>query len=339
MFIKNIRNAVESIGRSIDKPIFIKEYRDQSGLINELDQIKMRTNDNEVIKSIEIDQLLIKQGDIGEKAICYEIEKSMIPMLCLHDLCITYEGQTAQIDFVLITNKFISVLESKKLSGDITINSEGQFTRSFKNAQGKIYKKEAIYSPITQNERHIALIHKFLLDKRLIKYAPVISFVVLANPKSIINSRYAKKAIKEKIVRGDQLVSRLKGELKKKSDIKLSVVSMENIAQALLNVHKEKEQKFVSKYEKYVGDTEIKNEAENFDVSNQNLYETLLKEYRLNKSREMKIKAYMIYNNDQMKILIDAMPKEIDDLIHLKGFGPKKIELFGKDIINILNSN
>jgi hypothetical protein len=251
---------------------------------------------------------------------------------------LTYDGQTAQMDFVLITNKYIAVLESKRLSGDITVNSDGQFTRSFKNSNGKIYKKEAIYSPITQNERHISLLHKFLVDRKLIKYAPVISFVVLGNPKSIVDLKYAKKAIKEKIVRGDQLVERLKKELNKKSDINLSVVAMEKIAEALLDAHTVKEQSFIKKYQDLIDQgtsSDVSNDEENLLVD----YFALLKSYRLKKSRELNYKAYMVFNNEQMDNLIKQRPTTQDELLSIKGFGPKKVELFGEDILNIFNEN
>lgn len=336
MIINNIKNAFKSIGKSIDKPIFIKAYSDQSFLIERLESMKASITDEDILKSLELDQLLIKQGDIGEKAICYELENSLLPMYCLHDLCLNYDGQTAQMDFVLITSKFIAVLESKKLSGDITINKEGQFTRHFKSQYGKVYKKEAIYSPITQNERHVLLIKKFLTDKKLIKYMPVLSFVVLANPKSIIDMKYAKKEVRDKILRGDQLVARLRQELAKKSDVDMSILSMEEIAKTLLSEHKEKEHYLISKYEESLPTKgELLPTREEICVD----YRGLLKSYRLEKSKELNIKAYMIYSNEQLELLLEEKPLSIEMLLKVKGFGPKKAELFGEDIISIFKNN
>lgn len=325
MFIKNLKNTIASIGRSIDKPVFIKEYRDQSHVIDTLDQMKSKFEDEDLIKSIELDQLLIKLGDVGEKNICFELENSMLPILCLHNVCLEYDGQRVQMDFVLITHKYIAVLESKKLSGDITVNADGQFTRSFKSKSGKVYKKEAIYSPITQNERHVTLLRKFLMDKNLIKHMPVISFVVLADPKSILNTRYAKKAVRNKILRCDQLIERLKFELDKKSEINMPITSMEEIAEILRDTHFEKEQAFISKYEALLEDEPVEEKD----------YYELLKSYRLKKSKELNYKAYMVFNNEQMQALIDAKPTSNEEILNIKGFGPKKVEVFGEEIIDI----
>jgi hypothetical protein len=51
----------------------------------------------------------------------FELKNSFIPMLCLHDIRLEYNDYIAQFDFILITCKFIYVLETKKLNGDIEI--------------------------------------------------------------------------------------------------------------------------------------------------------------------------------------------------------------------------
>ena len=48
-------------------------------------------------------------------------------MLCFHDIRLEYNDYVAQFDFIVITTKFIYVLETKKLSGDIEVNSDGRF--------------------------------------------------------------------------------------------------------------------------------------------------------------------------------------------------------------------
>ena len=56
----------------------------------------------------------------------------------------------AQLNFVVISNKFICILETKRLSGNISIDQDGNFVRTMKNKNGRDYK-EGIYSPVTQN--------------------------------------------------------------------------------------------------------------------------------------------------------------------------------------------
>lgn len=61
-----------------------------------------------------------------------------------------------------------------------------------------------------------------------------------------------------------------------------------------------------------------------------------LKEYRLNKSREEKIKPYFLYNNLQLEAIIRAKPKTVEELKEINGFGNVKCEKYGADIIEII---
>lgn len=120
-------------------------------------------------------------------------------MICLHDIRIEYNDYVAQFDFIIITNKFIMVLEAKKLNGDIKITSSGDFIRSLKNNSGKVFKKEGMYSPISQNDRHINILKKILVKEDLIRTLPIKSAVILANPKTIMNKIKDPKSIQNNI--------------------------------------------------------------------------------------------------------------------------------------------
>jgi len=84
-------------------------------------------------------------------------------MFLLHDLYLEFEGLTAQIDYLIITRKHQFVIECKNLYGNIEINSAGGFTRMV--SYGRRTKKKGIYSPITQNRRHLELIKQIRADK------------------------------------------------------------------------------------------------------------------------------------------------------------------------------
>ena len=49
--------------------------------------------------------------------------------------------------------------------GNITVTYKGEFIRSYKNGAGSIYKKEPMYSPIVQNEKHINIIKVIMAGK------------------------------------------------------------------------------------------------------------------------------------------------------------------------------
>ena len=54
-----------------------------------------------------------RAGIAGEKQILFELKNSHIPMYVLHDLYLEYEGLSAQIDFLVITQIFMRICFSK----------------------------------------------------------------------------------------------------------------------------------------------------------------------------------------------------------------------------------
>ena len=142
-------------------------------------------------------------------------------MICLHDIRIEYNDYVAQFDFIIIHYKFIMVLEAKKLNGDIEITSGGDFIRSLKINSGKVFKKEGMYSPISQNERHVNILREILVKEGIIKTLPIKSAVVLANPKTIVNKNKAPRSIQNNIYKYDQITNLLKKELKDDKNTKI----------------------------------------------------------------------------------------------------------------------
>jgi superfamily II DNA helicase RecQ len=249
---------------------------------------------------------------------------------------------SAQIDYLVFTKKICFVIECKNLYGDIEINSSGDFIRTIEFGGKK--KKEGIYSPITQNQRHLELIKKIKTDNQsnvLTKYMVGRYFedinksvVVLANPKTVLNANYAKKEVKEKVIRADQLVKYIK-EMYENSKVSASSENkMLEWAQSYLSLHKDAEKDYTGKYEQYkVGIiTSHRSEEEvltqvvqtNTITAEEALVEETaifkeLKAYRLDRSREEKIKPYFIYNDNQLKDLIFKMPKNKEELQMVAG--------------------
>lgn len=364
MLFRNLKNSVLSLGKSLDSPVFLKEFEDMDQTIQALEELKGKTRDSEIINNIEMDQLYIRLGAQGEKNVNYELKNSFLPMYILHDVRIQQDDYSAQLDFVIITSKFICILETKKLNGDVNINNQGDFTRSFKSSNGKTYKKEGIYSPISQNQRHVRILHDMLVKNKLIKYAPVLSLVVMANPKSIIDYKFAPKEIKDQIIKYDQLTPYLKKMISKTSDINMPIVTMNEIAEFLLEQHVEKENTFVSKYEKLIfgdikkdlskiakdeitADTKIEVEAvveakieskvEVISNTKIDVIREKLITYRKQQSKIENVAAYLIYNNNQMEDILSKMPKDKSGLNSCSGFGPVKTEKYGDEILKIIN--
>ena len=61
-----------------------------------------------------------------------------------------------------------------------------------------------------------------------------------------------------------------------------------------------------------------------------------LKQYRFEVSKAEGVKPYFIYNNAQMEELISVMPKTLNDIKKISGFGDVKIQKYGKAILDIV---
>ncbi|WP_291652694.1 HRDC domain-containing protein [Clostridium sp.] len=254
----------------LDKPIFLKEESEAKYYISKLQELHSRAPEG--IKSkIEKEFKIATLGELGENNIAFELKNSGIPMYILHDICLESEDLSAQIDYIVVTRKVIFIIECKNLIGNIEINSQGNFIRTY-NLNGK-FIKEGIYSPITQNERHLEVlkrikkesksnfISKLLFDKYFNDNYK--SIIVLANPKTVLNSRYAKKEIKDKVIKADQLINYIK-EVNSKSDLMtLSDKEMKEIADRLLALHKPSKLSFLKKYRQLIELVNDYNDKEN----------------------------------------------------------------------------
>lgn len=327
--------------------------------------------------------MFLKQGLAGENNVYYELKNSFLPMLCLHDIRVQHEDYVAQLDFVVITNKFMAILETKKLNGDITINRDGDFIRTIRTKRGRTYK-EGIYSPISQNKRHVNIIKDLLSKKLNINNLPIISLVVIANPKSIINKDKCPNDIKYSIYKYDQIVKQLeKHKNDKKNEYNLQEKYMKQIADLLVEMNTPISYDNMAKYgiteEDFVKEIsentseDIKTIAEDLDntssmdkqqaedkvevinevavaaveepveskseakKSKEELIESL-KKYRLETCKKENVAAYMIFNNAEMEDLIEKYPRTKEELLKVRGFGAKKVEKYGEEILSIFNN-
>lgn len=317
----------------IKGPVFIKEFSKENKQLIELEKLLQKCDDKNR-KNIELDIRKLKYGQIGENNVYYELKNSFVPMVCLHDLRIEYKGMIAQIDFVAITSKYIYVIECKNLIGDITITSNGEFIRSIKNSYGKVTYKEGMYSPIVQNERHINIIKEILKEELNYKFklTRIESLVVTANPKTIVNKKYAPKYISEKIIRHDQIIDKIQFEQKnKKIDWTFIEEDMMDISKCLMKYHKEIKIDYDKKYSIGV----IQEHKANIKCDDDLRKE--LKLYRLSVSNREGIKAFMVFNNSTMEELILNRPQNIEELKLIRGFGEVKCEKYGADLLKIMS--
>lgn len=342
----------------LKEPIFLKESSYAEVQLEKLKALKPLLN-AEGQNIIKQDIKCLEYGIIGEKNIEFELKNSHMPMYILHDIYLEDGDLSVQIDYLVFTKKICFVIECKNLYGNIEINNAGDFIRTMEF--GGRSKKEGIYSPITQNQRHLELMKKIKVESKnniLTKYMSGRYFedfnksvVVLANPKTVLNAKYAKKEVKEKVIRADKLVKYIKEMYENSKVAAESEDRMLAWAESYLNLHKDVEREYIEKYDQYKistitlqklgGESQIvsadrnKLTAEDVPVEETDIFKEL-KAYRLDKSREEGIKPYFIYNNNQLKDLISKMPRNKEELQKVSGLGAVKANKYGDDILKII---
>lgn len=288
-----------------------------------------------------------KAGIDGERRVMYELKHLKEPCLVIHDLTLfDKNADQSQIDFVILTRNCGIVLESKSLQGNITINSDGEFTRQFVNNERKVYRKEGMYSPIRQNEIHVGVLEDLLDNFRIIKNYPIESLVVISNDKTIIDKKYATKNVKDAIVKFDQLDNNIYRIISKHQDIDISDSKLLELGEALVDNDTPRTIDYVASLKLKLIDDELFEETKKAQetgfveedtekVIDNSLIEAL-KAYRLSKAKELHYQPYYIFNNAQMEQLIKLSPKTKEEFCSIEGLSEKKYEMYGKDIIAII---
>ncbi len=281
-----------------------------------------------------------KYGIQGENKILYELKNSHIPMYILHDINLEYKDYKAQIDFIILTKKNYYIIECKNLYGNISIDNKGNFYRI--NNKNKV----GIYNPITQLDRHINIIRRYIEDRNNFIGKLIVKkifdsmyhgIVVLANDNTVVEDKYAPKNVKNKVIRADQLIEYIK-YIEKNTDSYASsekdIISSCNNILALC-----KKEEIIAEERPLLNINEdITDNNKTININNDDEIRTNLKKYRLNKSRELNYKPYFIFSDKTLEELINKKPKNKVELKQIEGFGDKKIEMYGIDIIKIINN-
>lgn len=355
-------------------PVFLKETSDASEFIDKMQELQKKAT-SDVVKEIEKQIKLAQYGIMGENNVAFELRNSGMDMYILHDIYLEINGLSAQIDYIVITRRHIHIIECKNLIGNIEIDNAGNFIRTYEMMGKKV--KEGVYSPITQNERHMQVLkeirkeskNNFLSKMLFEKYfdSEYRSVIVLANPKTFLNAKFAKKEVKDKVIRADQLITYIKRVDEAAKEDSISLDNMHELAMFYLSKNQPARSDYAKKYEELVErvcETNVMQEAlpnptvevqeekrattaavqknepvqsvVTADATKRDEIVKKLKAYRLEQSRKENIKPYYIFNDTQMNDLIDKNPKTKDELLKVSGFGPAKTQKYGNDILKCL---
>ena len=165
----------------------------------------------------------------------------------------------------------------------------------------------------------------------------------MANPKTIIKKIKCPAEIEKTLIKYDQLKTTLeKYQNDKANQYDLAEKDMYSIAELLIRLNKPIDMNFEAKYQIVVEASQIEAEdqivAETTQIKSRRDESVLREEltaYRLKKSREENVKAYFIYNNNEMEDMIAKYPLTEEELLQVKGFGKIKVEKYGKQILSV----
>ena len=206
--------------------MLVKSSDDKSSRVKLLESLLDRPLSDMQKKWVNEQLWALRTGLQGEKDAAYYIDsiyRDSPFTAVLHDFRIEIDGETAQIDHLIISHLFAILFETKNFNGNIRINDYGEF--SVRYASGK---EIGIPSPLEQSKRHERILVK-LFDQLGIKSLtgkPMrIRHAVLVSPKSIITRPDGKVFDTFPILKADSLAV-WKDDFLEKETSALKIVSL-----------------------------------------------------------------------------------------------------------------
>lgn len=143
---------------------------------------ELRTN--EWFKNFKSEYSTIKSGYVGESRVEKSLKKYEDQMIVLPNVRIEVDGESSEMDFIVISPYGVYSLEVKNLAEkgayDILIEKDGRWSKVVGDYE------EPMKSPDTQNERHIVHLETMInraLGRSLDEYIRVKGMIVIANDK------------------------------------------------------------------------------------------------------------------------------------------------------------
>jgi hypothetical protein len=154
---------------------------------------------------LRVEMRNLTAGIKGEREAAFHLDghyKDGQNNVLLHDLRFVLDGETAQIDHLVINRTgYMVLIETKNYSGDLEVNVHGEFTVRY----GK--ERYGISSPYEQSRRHARILGKLLerleISTRTDKL-PEFNNVVLMHPQAIIQRPDAKALDTSFLIKADQ---------------------------------------------------------------------------------------------------------------------------------------
>lgn len=341
-FFKRVAKALIDTEK-LKTPVVVKEATEVVQRIEQYKNSLNKTADSVEMSRINEQIKLLELGLKGEKSVLFELQNSFLPLHILHDVRIIHNDFKAQIDFVVLTRKFILLIEVKNYYGNILVNEKDEFIRQVYKGN-KLVFQEGFYSPVRQVERQAEVFEAYMKEMGAVTRTPIKNVVVFTNNRTVINTKKASKQVQDKIVRVDGLVKFIKQELEKDSPVKFMDNRMQEMSDYIKASHVELivddidvvEQKLLQEtlHEQPANDS-----PPEMNQVNASQLEDALKKFRMQIATKQNVKAYHIFTNKTLDELILKQPCTLTDLKNIQGFGDVKTNAFGEELVELIRAH
>ena len=213
----SLKNALFSSSPRLDKPHVYKAPGFARQQLEELLETRKKAADCDLAQ-IDFNISLLNARIRSEANLASILASSDLPLLILHDLMISANKKTAQIDILIIAPKFILIISTGGLTGHVEVDSGGTFWRTV-TCDGRALI-DTMPNPVTRCKEDLEIIRQArsnCIRSELMKAAFHQSFdqyyksiVVAADPESTLDIRQADLSIKSQMIRGDQLIDHIR---------------------------------------------------------------------------------------------------------------------------------
>lgn len=318
--------------------------------------IKQKEEQSNLRKNmLEHQILLLKIGDVGENNVLEELKYGFYPMSIYKDVLIKLGELHCQIDFLVITNKMIYILECKNYNSNVKIDKFGSFHMSDQS------KTSRTFSAINQIEKQKAILKRINLSIDSSKIQPII---VYANEATAITIEDETVLRGIKIVNLDQLNNVIR-EIEDKNKEIYNDDDINTIKQELLNLNNisniaDNDQDYLSEYElrtmleqntieKRMFEKELGKNSLKATVSKKNLrkesnkisyseLDNVMTNYLNRKAQKMKVPVTNIMTNSMKEEILEKLPTTENQLSKLLVRNSVFYYIIASDLLSIINN-
>lgn len=203
-----------------------------SEYLDQLEALNRRLLDNHHRKSDIVNQLIKEKAGIrGENSLDFPLQ--FLPQdnyTLIHQPRVKDDHKHFQMDTILISSRYLLIMEVKNWFGTLLFDDERQVVRVRENGL-----EEGMPSPITQVKLQKHRLEKWLSNKKL-NDIPIIHAVVISFPTTIIKPMYPNMEIPQCVVHSNQLPLFIK-QLNQKYPRVLSSDLIEKVSDEIISNH------------------------------------------------------------------------------------------------------